>query len=154
MEELDRARDALVAAELAETPAQRYLSAQLAALRVAAAVIAARGRPGRNHGPRNAWQLVGQLAPELAEWAGFFATTQLKQQAVAAGATALVVEREADDLLRDAAAFHAEVTRWVARAGGGHRSGQAAGSGAPPITTRAPGRTSSRPRRPGAAATG
>ena len=123
MQELERARDALVSAELAGTPAERYLAAQLAALRVAAAVIAARGRPGRSRRPRNAWQLVGQLAPELAEWAGFFATTQLKQQAVAAGATALVAEREADDLLRDATAFHAEVTTWLARTNRGRRTG-------------------------------
>lgn len=123
MEELDRARAALVAADLAESPAERYLAAQLAALRVAAAVIAARGRPGRGGRPRNVWQLVGELAPEHAEWAGFFATTQLKQQAVAAGATALVAEREADDLVRDARAFHDQVAGWLARAARARRTG-------------------------------
>ncbi len=123
MQELERAREALLAAELAGDPAGRYLAAQLAALRVAAAVIAVRGRPGHSPGRRNVWQLVGEVAPELAEWAGFFATTQLKQQAVAAGATALVAEREADDLLRDATAFHAEVTGALARWARARRTG-------------------------------
>ena len=123
MQELERAREALLAAELAGSPAERYLAAHLAALRVAAAVIAARGRAGRGAGPRNAWQLVAELAPELAEWAGFFATTQLKQQAVAAGATSLVAEREADDLVREATAFHAQVTRALARWGRVRRTG-------------------------------
>ena len=122
MQELERAREALLSAELADDPAERYLAAQLAALRVAAAVLAARGRPG-GHGPRNAWQLVAEVAPELAEWAGFFATTQLRQQAVAAGATALVSEREADDLLRDAGLLHGEVTRALGRWAGMRRTG-------------------------------
>ena len=55
--------------------------------------------------------------------AGFFATTQLKQQAVAAGATSLVAEREADDLVREATAFHAQVTRALARWGRVRRTG-------------------------------
>ncbi|MDQ7993125.1 MAG: SAV_6107 family HEPN domain-containing protein [Propionicimonas sp.] len=122
-EELRRVESALATAEAAVTPSQRYLAAQLAALRVAALVIATRGRPRRAGGRRNAWDLVAHLAPEHAEWAGYFATTQLKQQAIAAGATGLVSEREADDLLRDAGAFRDEVVGRLARAARSRRTG-------------------------------
>lgn len=112
---LDPARAALLAAELAESPAERYLAAQLAALRVAAAILGTRAKSGGGGRPRNVWQVVGEVAPEFAEWAGFFAATQGKRQAVAAGATALVSHREADDLVRDAQAFHDEVGRRLSR---------------------------------------
>lgn len=110
-DELARARTALVAADLAATPAERYLQAHLAALRVAAIVLAARAHAVPGGGRRNVWQLVGQVAPELAEWAGYFAATQAKRQAVAAGTAPLVTSREADDLLRDAQSFHDTVLR-------------------------------------------
>lgn len=108
---LDRARTTLAGAELAGTPAERYLLAHLAALRVAAAVLATRARASSGGRPRNVWQLVVEVAPELAEWAGYFAATQGKRQAVAAGATSLVSHRDADDLVRDAQAFHDAVAR-------------------------------------------
>ena len=109
------ARAALVGAELSDTPAERYLQAQLAALRVAAAILAARARAASGGRLRNVWQVVGEVAPEFAEWAGFFAATQGKREAVAAGVTAIVTAREADDLVRDAQAFHDAVARWLAR---------------------------------------
>ena len=108
---LEGARSALIGAELAETASERYLLAHLAALRVAAAVLAARAHAASGARLRNAWQLVAEVAPEFAEWAGYFAAGQHKRQAVAAGAVALVAHREADDLLRDAQAFHDEVAR-------------------------------------------
>ena len=113
---LELAREALVAAEFAETPAERYLHAQLAALRVAATILAARARAASSGRLRNVWQVVGEVAPEFAEWAGYFAATQAKRQAVAAGEHFLVSPREADDLVRDAQAFHDEVARRFARA--------------------------------------
>lgn len=111
--DVQRARAALVEAELAEVPAARYLQAQLAALRVAAVVLATRAHPARGNRLRNAWQVVAEVAPEYAEWAGYFAATQARRQAVAAGV--LVSHREADDLLRDAQAFHDEVVRRLRR---------------------------------------
>lgn len=96
---------ALVAAEDAVRPADRYLAAHRAALRVAADVLARR-RP-RLRERRNIWAVVAQVAPELGEWAGYFAMLQLKVEAVQAGATGLVTAREADDLVRDAQAFAA-----------------------------------------------
>ena len=111
---LDGARAALVGADLAETTADRYLLAQLAALRVAARVLEARAHATGRGRLRNVWQLVGEVAPEFAEWAGYFAATQARRQAVAAGATAIVSSREADDLVRDARAFHDVVARRLA----------------------------------------
>ena len=102
--ELNRARATLVAAELTERPAERYLTAQLAAGQVAAVVIGARvsrPRPQR----RNVWQVVRDIAPELGEWAGYFHAVQGKCDVVRAGASAIVTSREADDLVRDAYAF-------------------------------------------------
>lgn len=113
---LGRARAALAGAEVADTAAERYLLAHLAALRVAAAVLEARAHATPTGRLRNVWQLVGEVAPEFAEWAGFFAATQAKRQAVAAGVTASVSHREADDLVRDARAFHDEVARRLAGA--------------------------------------
>lgn len=101
-------RSTLLEAEMADSPAECYLQAQLAALRVAAVVLERRARATKS-GPRNAWRLLASVAPELAEWAGYFAALQPKRQAVAAGATAIVSRREAEDLVRDVWAFVAAV---------------------------------------------
>lgn len=103
---LSAARASLISAELLQTPAECYLVCHLAALKVAAELLARRARPSGNPRLRALWPLVAQVAPEFAEWAGFFGALQAKRQAVAAGATAIVSQREADDLLRDVWAFH------------------------------------------------
>jgi len=84
----------------------RYATAHLAALRAAAAVLAARTQPepGRRR-PRSAWVLIGQVAPELGEWAAFFAAGAAKRAAAEAGLSHAVTEREADDLVRDVGTF-------------------------------------------------
>ena len=54
----------------------RYACAHVAALRAAAALLAARAQPGARPGAapqKNAWVLLAEVAPELAEWAAFFA---------------------------------------------------------------------------------
>lgn len=110
--DLQRARSALVEAELSCHPSDRFLAAHLAALRVAAIVLALRARPGQsNSRPRNAWLVLAEVAPELGEWAAFFAATEAKREAVRAGATAIINAREADDLVRDAQAFLGLVER-------------------------------------------
>jgi hypothetical protein len=112
--DLRRARSAILAAELAERPSERYLAAHLAALQIAAVVLAWRANPAlapRGSRPRNVWRMLADVAPEFAEWAGFFAATQAKREAVRAGATTIVSAREADDLLRDAQCFLAVVER-------------------------------------------
>lgn len=102
--DLQRARAALVEAELSPRPGDRYLSAHLVARRVSALVLALRA-PRRSGRLRNAWTLLAEVAPEYGEWAAFFAATQAKQEAVQAGASTIVTAREADDLVRDAAQF-------------------------------------------------
>ena len=86
------------------TPADRYAAAHLAALRGAAAVLAAKARPVRGR-RGSAWELLTKVAPEFAEWAAFFAAGSAKRQAAEAGLTRLVAAREADDMLRQVSAF-------------------------------------------------
>jgi SAV_6107-like HEPN len=92
----------------------RYATAHLAALRGAAAVLAARTHPepGRRR-PRSAWVLIGQVAPELGEWAAFFASCSATRASVQAGITRAVTDRSADDLVRQAGQFLELVERAV-----------------------------------------
>ena len=92
----------------------RYACAHVAALRAAAALLAARARPvgspgGRRRPQKNAWVLLTEVAPELSEWATFFAAGAAKRAAAEAGSVRAVTEREADDLVRDADRFLAVV---------------------------------------------
>ena len=108
---LGQARHGLLEAAALSRAAERYATAHLAALRTAAAVLAARTHPDsarssrRRSGPRNAWELLARAAPELAEWAAFFAAGAGKRAAAEAGAAGAVSDREADDLLRDVETF-------------------------------------------------
>jgi len=111
---LAAARRGLYESAVASRPVERYASAHLAALRCAAAVLAARARPEapstrRSRPSRNAWVLLTQVAPELAEWAAFFAAGASKRAAAEAGLDGSVTAREADDLVRDAEIFLALV---------------------------------------------
>ncbi len=127
VDDLHRARAAVTEAELIDPPAERFVAAHLAALRIAAIVLSLRARPvvsAHRSRPRNAWRLVAEVAPEFAEWAAFFAATEGKRDAVRAGASAIVAVREADDLVRDAQAFLALVEAAVARAAGSRRRGE------------------------------
>src|SRR5207342_2952754 len=101
----------LADAAVATTAAERYAAAHLAALRAAAAVLADRARPaGRTRRrPSSVWVLLPAVAPELGEWAAFFAAGATKRSAAEAGLAGAVTAREADDLLRDAGAFVALV---------------------------------------------
>ena len=106
---LTLARRGLLEACAAATPGERYAAAHLAALRVAAAVLACRARPvtgpARRTRPTSAWVLLATVAPELAEWAEFFAAGATKRANAEAGLPTAVTAREADDLVRDAEAF-------------------------------------------------
>jgi hypothetical protein len=103
----------LLAAGAADEPERRYAHAHLAALRAAAAVLAARAqpRPRRSGRVRSAWVLLAEVAPELAEWSAFFAAGAGKRAAAEAGLRGVVTEREADDLVREVEAFLALVAR-------------------------------------------
>ena len=89
----------------------RYAAAHLAALRAAAAMLAARARPapGRRNRVTSVWALLMLVAPELGEWASFFATGAAKRAAAEAGIPRVVSAREADDLLRRSEQFVAVV---------------------------------------------
>ncbi|HVE26336.1 MAG TPA: SAV_6107 family HEPN domain-containing protein [Sporichthya sp.] len=108
---LTAAGHCLAQAGAATRPVDRYAAAHLAALRGAAAVLAVRAQPvtGRRRKPASAWELLVTVAPDLGEWAAFFASGAQKRAAAQAGLTRSVTAREADDLLRDAATFVALV---------------------------------------------
>jgi hypothetical protein len=55
------------------------------------------------------WALLAMVAPELGEWATFFAAGAAKRAAAEAGIPRVVTTREADDMLRDAERFLAVV---------------------------------------------
>jgi hypothetical protein len=85
----------------------RYVAAHLAALRAAAAVLAAKepvdvNRRGR---PRSVWVLLPAAEPALREWAAFFAAGADKRAAAEAGLPRAVTALEADELLHDADIF-------------------------------------------------
>lgn len=110
---LARAREALAEAAVAAAPAPRYAAAHVAALRATAALLAVRTRPASRRRQRNAWTLLSQVAPELEEWAVFFAAGASKRAAAEAGLSRAVSAREADDLLRDSGRFLELVERML-----------------------------------------
>jgi hypothetical protein len=107
---LERSAQTLQEAITARDANTRYACAHVSALQAAAALLAARAQPDpRGRRQRNAWVLLVRVAPELAEWARFFAGSATKRAAAEAGARGVVSEREADDLVRDADRFLAVV---------------------------------------------
>jgi hypothetical protein len=108
-EQLELARHDLAEAMTTTVPGERYAAAHRGALHTTAAVLAVRTRPVSTKRPRSAWALLPQVAPELTEWAAFFAAGAGKRAAAEAGLTRAVSPREADDLLRDAQTFLALV---------------------------------------------
>jgi hypothetical protein len=108
-EQLELARHDLADAMTTTVPAERYAAAHRGALHTTAAVLAVRTRPAASKRPRSAWALLPQVAPELTEWAAFFAAGAGKRAAAEAGLTRAVSAREADDLLRDTQTFLALV---------------------------------------------
>ena len=108
---LARAAESLAEATASRDVPTRYACAHVAALRAAAALLAARARPRPTRGRRqkNAWVLLTEVAPELAEWATFFSAGAARRAAAEAGSRRAVTEREADDLVRDADRFLAVV---------------------------------------------
>ena len=108
---LRQAADGLAEAHRVDDPLLRYPTAYLAALRAGAAVLAVRARPQRRRGAtRSVWWLLAEVAPELGEWAAFFASCSATRAAAEAGIARLVGRREADDLLRQSEQFVAIVT--------------------------------------------
>ncbi|MDT0309164.1 SAV_6107 family HEPN domain-containing protein [Streptomyces sp. DSM 44917] len=96
------------AAALAD-PGDAYVAAHLAALRTAAAVLAVRGRPeptsrGRRR-IRSVWEVLPEIAPDLAEWGVLFAASAGRRARIEAGIRGVVAQGDADELRRAAAFF-------------------------------------------------
>ena len=110
---IEQARQTLLDAECATHPVDRYAQAHVAALRAAAAVLAARTRPRRRARPTSAWVLLSAVAPEFAEWSAFFTATSATRSAAEAGVRRPVTTRDADDLVRQPGEFLSLVERAV-----------------------------------------
>jgi hypothetical protein len=115
---LGQARRGLAEAAVLETANERYATAHLAALRTAAAVLAVRGRPepsgGRRRRPiRTAWEVLPEVAPELADWGALFAAGARQRARCEAGIPGAATWREADDLVRAAGMFLRLVERML-----------------------------------------
>ncbi|GAA2953525.1 MULTISPECIES: SAV_6107 family HEPN domain-containing protein [Streptomyces] len=105
---LAQARAGIDEARTLDVPNERYATAHLAALRTAAAVLAARGRPEtgrRRERIRSAWEVLPDSAPELAEWSAHFASGADRRARAEAGIEGAADSRDADHLLRDAEMF-------------------------------------------------
>ncbi|MGW9068905.1 SAV_6107 family HEPN domain-containing protein [Streptomyces yangpuensis] len=116
---LAKARSGLAEAARLTRPHERYATAHLAALRTAAAVLAARARPEpvsprRRPRIRSAWEVLPELAPELAEWSALFASGAARRARAEAGIADAAGARDADDLLRAASMFLRLVERMLA----------------------------------------
>jgi hypothetical protein len=108
---LGQAKTTWAEAVMEPRAAEKYRDAHVAALRAAAAVLALRARPTSavRRRPTSAWVLLEGVAPELSEWAAYFADSAPRRAAIEAGSMSAVSERDADDLLRAAGEFIAIV---------------------------------------------
>jgi hypothetical protein len=108
---LARAAESLTEAITSNDVPTRYACAHVSALRATAAFLAARAQPSpaRRKVQKNAWVLLADVAPELSEWATFFAAGAAKRAAAEAGSRRAVTARESDDLIRDADRFLAVI---------------------------------------------
>ncbi len=115
---LAQAQHGLDEAMTLQAPNERYATAHLAALRTAAAVLAVRGRPEppprRRTGPgrrprrpaiRSAWEVLPEVAPELAEWSALFASGARRRERAEAGIENAADRRQADELIRHVEMF-------------------------------------------------
>ena len=100
---LERSRETLESACRAVDTTERHRDAYLGALRAGAALVAARVAAPPRSRPRSVWQTLPEIAPELGEWATFFAASSRRQALADRGGW--VSAREADDLLRQSEMF-------------------------------------------------
>ncbi|MFJ4865130.1 MULTISPECIES: SAV_6107 family HEPN domain-containing protein [unclassified Streptomyces] len=115
---LAKAHSGLAEAARLTRPNERYATAHLAALRTAAAVLAARGRPEpvnprRRPRIRSAWEVLPEIAPELTEWSALFASGAARRARAEAGIADAASGRDADDLVRAASMFLRLVERML-----------------------------------------
>ncbi|WP_327415247.1 SAV_6107 family HEPN domain-containing protein [Streptomyces sp. NBC_01233] len=110
---LAKAREGLEVAGDLDDPLEQYAVLHLSALRAAAAVLAAMGRPeripGRRPRIRSAWEMLPELAPELAEFAEYFAAAAPKRARAEAGIAEAVNAHDVADLRRVTTLFLRQV---------------------------------------------
>lgn len=131
---LCQAREQLDRAGAAADPAARFTAAYRAAHRAGAAVLVSRGRPHRGRErPESVWRLLEATAPELTQWAAYFAGHSARHAAARAGITRRITPDAAAGLCRRAEEFVLLAHRAVAQAvpGGAGAIGDAAGSAVP-----------------------
>jgi hypothetical protein len=104
---LERARALLVEAARCAAPQDRFLSAHLAALRTAAAVLAAQPGPAPRR-PTSAWTLLSAAEPAFARWAAEFAAGARTRGLIEAGIGDAVTMIDANVELQAAVDFLAE----------------------------------------------
>lgn len=86
--------------------ADRYAAAHLGALRGAAALLATRPKPtARALKHASVWVLMAKVAPELEEWANYFAAGSAKRKAAEAGITRLISDQDATEMVRQTSDF-------------------------------------------------
>lgn len=101
------ARQGLAEAAQTRPDGMRCAAAHLAALRAAAALLAARAEVGPKDGRPaiSVWSLLADVAPEFAGWAEHFAQGSTKRAAAEAGLPRVVSAAEADGLMSAAEQF-------------------------------------------------
>lgn len=102
---LVRADAELVAAQFSAEPWEQFSHAHLAAVRAAAAVVAAQGAPTGRFAPRTVWGQLGAVAPSLSRWAAVFADAAPLRAAVEAGRFDRVTAARAEQALVEAEDF-------------------------------------------------
>jgi hypothetical protein len=127
VELLAQAQAGLEEASVLESANERFATAHLAALRTAAAVLAARGGPRegasgvrRRSRIRSAWEVLPEVAPELTEWCALFAAQASRRARAEAGIKGAASMRDAEGLIRDAAMFLRLAERMLLRDALGH----------------------------------
>ena len=116
---LGKADGLLSSAAGADTAAERFRLAYLAALRGAGAVVAAAElrapqRPARRPGTRNAWVLMARADDSFAVWADYFADRSAARAAIEAGVARAVVADQAGEFYDEVGRFLHDVEGYLA----------------------------------------
>ncbi|MBM7460485.1 SAV_6107 family HEPN domain-containing protein [Rhodococcus coprophilus] len=121
---LGKADGLLSAAAGADTAAERFRLAYLAALRGAGAVVAAAElrapqRPLRRPNTRNAWVLMARADDSFAAWADYFADRSATRTAIEAGVARAVDADRSDEFYDEVGRFLHDVEDYVGSDQGG-----------------------------------
>ncbi|EHR62497.1 hypothetical protein SaccyDRAFT_3670 [Saccharomonospora cyanea NA-134] len=110
---LGQAEHGLAEVDRETTAAGRFVASYLSALRAGAAILVAKGRPHRRAArPQSTWTLLTSAAPEVAQWAEYFAARSAAYAAAQAGISRHVGAEAADEL-RDRAGEFLSLARRV-----------------------------------------